>query len=130
MAKWDSKLLDALKNYVGSNLKQKIIKKATEQITRWLFSKLSFLAWGPLGSIVSYFVTKGVIFIIDETLIGAHVLYIYGDATIDRKKVEKVIEEFYKYNGVMTDEEITIIDAKFSVVLPELMELGSLKLRK
>ena len=120
--------LDALKDYIGTQLKKAIIKKVVEQITGWLFRKLAFLAWGPLGSIVTYFVTKGVIWLLDQTIIGAHVLYIYGDTTFDRKRVEKLIQKFNKFDENTTDEERKKLDEELDKALIELMQFGTIRL--
>lgn len=119
-------LFDALKNYGGGVLKKKLIELGTKQITQWLFSRLPFLAWGPVGMIVSWVVTKVVIRIIEKTIIGAHVLYIYADTTFDRKAVEKIIKQINQLDKGVTDEERQRLDKDLAIASRELIRFGTL----
>ena len=96
MEKKADSLPDILKEYIGTTLKKKLIELAVGQIRSRLFSMIPFLAGGILGKIASHFITKGVIFLMDQTIIGAHIGYIYFDEHFDRKKVEKIIIKLIK----------------------------------
>lgn len=124
--KFKKKIFDALKDYAGGALKKKIIELATGEITQWLFSRLPFLAWGPIGAIVSWIVTKGIIRIIDKTIIGAHVLYIYADTTFDRKSVEKIIKKINQFGKEVTDEERKKLDDELAIDVRELIRYGTI----
>lgn len=127
MAKWaKNPLVNALAGYAGGVIKSKIIELATGEITRWLFARLPFLAWGPLGAIVSWVVTKGIIKIIDKTIIGAHVLYIYADTTFDRKAVEKIIKNINQLDKGVTDEERKKLDDELAEASIELIRFGTI----
>ena len=115
-----------LDGYVGNALKKKLVKLAVEQITQRLFIALPFMAWGPLGSIVVWGVTKGIIFLIDETVVGAHVLYIYGDVHFDKVRVQKMIRKIRAATKEgLTDEQIKKMDDELALDLIELMEFGT-----
>jgi len=114
----------ALKDYAGGVLKRKLIELATDNIMRWLFSRLPFLAWGPLGTIVSFFVTKLVIQILDQTIIGAHVLYIYADTTFDRMKVEAIISKINRLGKGVSIAEIKKLDDELAAASIELIRFN------
>ena len=123
----DDYIFEALKGYVSGPLKKGIIKMAVKQITGFLFKKIAFLAWGPVGSIVTYFVTKGVVLIIDKTIIGAHVLYIYGDTHFDKQAVVKVIMKFRELDKEgLTDEQKKKIDIDLANAGRELIRFGTI----
>lgn len=123
----DDYIWKALSDYVGGPLKKRLIKMAVDQITKFLFKKLTFLAWGPVGSIVSYFVTKGVILIIDKTVIGAHVAYIYGDTHFDKIAVMKVIKKFKEFESEgLTDEQRQKLDIELADAGRELIRFGTI----
>jgi len=123
----DDYIWEALKDYVGGSLKKRLIKMAVEQITKFLFKKLTFLAWGPVGSIVTYFVTKGVVLIIDKTVIGAHVAYIYGDTHFDKLAVIKVIKKFKELESEgLTDEQKKKLDIELADAGRELIRFGTI----
>lgn len=127
MAKSDKKpLLNALAGYAGGAIKSKLIELATGEITRWLFARLPFLAWGPIGSIVSWFVTKALIKIIDKTIIGAHVMYIYADTTFDRKKVENIIGKINQLKEGVSNEERQKLDDELASASIELIQFGTI----
>lgn len=123
----DDYILKALKDYVGGPVKKRLVKMATQQIMKFLFKKVAFLVWGPLGPIVGYFVTKGVVLIMDKTVIGAHVLYIYGDVTFDKIAVRKVISKFKELEKEgMTDEQKQKLDIELASAGRELIRYGTL----
>lgn len=116
-----------LKGYAGSAIKKKLIKLAVEQVAQRLFIALPFLSWGPLGWIVGKYLTKGVMYLFDETLIGAHVLYIYGDVSIDKKAVRNVIVKIQEASKEgLTDEQIKKLDDELADKLLNLMQLGTI----
>ena len=123
-------ILDALLNYAGGVVKKRLIKMAVEQLIKVLVTYLPFTMWGPLGVITRYFVTKLVIVIIDKTVIGAHVLYIYGDTHFDAVAVRKIITKFKEFEGEMTDEQRDKLDAELVAAGHELGKFSDhLKLR-
>lgn len=115
-----------LRNYAGGLLKRKLIQLATDNIVEWLFSRLPFLAWGPFSVIVSFIVTKIVIRILDQTIIGAHVLYIYADTTFDRKKVEAIILKINRLGKGASIAEIKMLDKELAIASRELIRFGTL----
>lgn len=119
-------VFDALKKYTGGFLKKKLIELAVKDLTRLLFSSLPFLAWGPLAVVVRFVITNLVIKILDKTIIGAHVLYIYGDTTFDLKKVEKIIQKINKLKKGVSDAEKEMLDKELAAASRELIRFGTL----
>ena len=124
---FDDYIWEALKNYSGGLLKKNLIKMGVKQVTKIIFKNLSFLAWGPVGKIVTYFVTKGIVLIIDKTVIGAHVLYIYGDTHFDKIAVRKIIKKFKELEGEgLTDEQRKKLDSELAAAGRELIRYGTI----
>ena len=118
---------EVLKGYIGQAAKKKIIALAVGQITSRLFAFLPFLAGGPFGWLIGRYATKAIIFIMDKTLIGAHVLYIYGDVHLDKKAVRDIIKKIQKSTEEgLTDEERKKLDDELAEKLISLMEFGTM----
>lgn len=102
-----------------------IIKKATSELMEDLIKKFAFLATGPMGWLVTYAVTKGVTFLVTKGVLGAHLMYIYGDAKLDGhnfKKTIKSIRELKK--GGMTNEQRKSINAELVANAREYFRMG------
>jgi len=118
---------EVLVGYAGNAIKKKLIKLAVGQITSRLVAFLPILGAGPIGWIVGKYVTKAVIFIMDKTIIGAHVLYIYGDVHLDKKAVRDVIKKIREstQEGI-SDEDRKKLDDELAKKLIDLMEFGTM----
>ena len=124
----DKLIWEGLKAYTGGSLKKRLIKMAVGQVTKFLFAKLPFLAWGPLGFIVTQLATKAVVYIMDQTIIGAHVAYIYGDTHLDKVRMRNVIKKFRELEKEgMTDEQRKKLDDELADAGRELIRFGTIK---
>lgn len=62
--------------------------------------------------------------ILDQTIIGAHVLYIYADTTFDRLKVEAIISKINRLGKGASIAEIKRLDAELATASIELIRFN------
>ena len=106
------------------DLKQRITKMGVDQLLGILISKAPFMSFGPLKGIATFFIKKGVTALMEQTIIGAHVLYIYGDTHFDKLKVQKIIKKMSALEGEMTDEQRQKLDAELASAGRELIHFN------
>ena len=80
-------------------LKEYLLKSLLSASTSFVFSKFSFLAWGPLGTLTEMVLKKFLVFLINETELAAFFAYTdfrtsaqgrrYYDAILDNQVAQQ-----------------------------------------
>lgn len=109
-------------------IKGPVVKYIVKQAMGALISKLPFLASGPIGWVVSYFVTMGVEFLAKNTILAVTLQYIDISNGGKVKKVDEATEKIHKAKKEgATSEEIKKLDDELAKAGLDLIEFGHLK---
>lgn len=92
-------------------LKSIIMQQAREKILAYVFKKVAFLSWGPMGWLTGFIVDRALEAMVEQTEIMVRLAHMHYDINSDLKDVEETIKEIKQSEG-MDDEEKKELDRK------------------
>lgn len=110
-------------NAVTEALKDQLIKVAVNQAMSALVAKAAFFGFGPVKWLTTILLTKFLAFMIDKTVIGANVLIIKADVSLDVDRMEKAIKKATEAKPDATKEELDAIDKELKEAASNLIPI-------
>lgn len=92
-------------------VKDAIVKLATQQVLKFLASKIPFLGGGIVGWIAGIFISKVLRIAVEQTILGAKIGMIDYAVNKETKAFKEAWEEYEK-----DEDEEGVIDAEYKII--------------
>lgn len=99
----------------------------TKRMVTFITSKISFLAWGPIGLITKILTQKFIEKLLELTVLGVKIAKVNVEANRDLKAVTLVLNDIRAHEGEMTDAERKEFDQKLAQAGRDLIRFDSIR---
>lgn len=104
-------------------LKETVLKQTLETTLNIIFAKIPFLAWGPIGPLVSLAVKHVLKIAINQTEMAIYMKFIDMRVSNQGKAYNKAMEEHHRAQKEGTDEEKRIAEENLKSTFTNLIVL-------
>jgi hypothetical protein len=101
-------------------IKQNIVSLVTKSLVEKIVKRATFMAWGPLSSIASYFITKLIRKAVERTVLELYILRVHYQVNKQVKKVDEILKDIH---SEMDKDKENEVDSKLNDAFDELFSI-------